>query len=87
MTAAGKVTTARLTRGDRIMVKDLGDGRAWPSYTKIKDATAAEVTDKRLGQRDRYDRRTPYTLELRTDDGRTLTINRSAPSQTYWRAN
>ena len=99
-TAEGKITTARLRLEDRIIVTDLGNGKAAVSATKVKDATPVEVVgivQKPAGTRykveglgghkyTRYHRRSFFTLTVRTPDGRDLTIPYSPPSQTYWLA-
>lgn len=88
MTAAGKITTARLVPGKtRIMVEILSsDGKAFPSRTKRKNAVPVTVLEVTTVPSPGKWRQAGYRVVTRADNGRELIIGWSSGAQTYWLA-
>lgn len=80
MSAAGKVTTAALRKGDRILLRKLDSGLLDVAYKKTGAVVATvefttSVAPKRPGRQSRY--------VIVTDAGTSVQL---APSQTHWLA-
>jgi len=86
-TAAGKITTARVDKGHKILVRQDKNGDWKPTSTKtgatvmtVTGKDAVQISGRQPGGRRRYD------IHGTDEQGNKITVSNASPSQTFWEA-